>query len=323
LRLDLLAIGSDSVAHIAVSGTGRVGGQVAFSLLLERYVTELSLVDTAPKVAEMTREELCHAMADHGFDVNICSYENNKSVQGADLIVVAAGFPRAPEMSRRELAAKNAEIVRGIVEDTLDNNPDAMYFIITNPVDAMTTLANGIVKGERTVIGTGTNLDTSRFRTVLSRKLNVPISAVEAYVGGEHGEAAVPLWSTVKVDGSEFDKYIKKKRKTIDKMKCEHYVKEVSREIIRTLGGTRYGPAGCFVEIVRGLMLNTGKIISYSRLSRLFNTPEPVHITIPARIARSLGPDLWDSLNESERRAIEDAARTIYATYREACGMGS
>jgi len=89
------------MVHVAVVGTGRVGGQVAFSLVFERYVTELSLVDTAPKIAEMTKEELCHAVAAHGFDVKISSYEDSGQVQNADLIVIAAGFPRTPEMSRR------------------------------------------------------------------------------------------------------------------------------------------------------------------------------------------------------------------------------
>ena len=157
------------MVHVAVVGTGRVGGQVAFSLVFERYVTELSLVDTAPKIAEMTKEELYHAVAAHGFDVRIGSYEDSNQVQNADLIVIAAGFPRTPEMSRRDLASKNASIVKEIVEKTFENNPDAWYFVITNPVDAMATLANNAAQSKRQVIGTGTNLETSRFRTILSR----------------------------------------------------------------------------------------------------------------------------------------------------------
>ena len=84
------------MVHVAVAGTGRVGGQVAFTLIFERYVTQLSLVDKAPRVAEMTKEELHHAIASHGFDVEINAYENSKSVEDADLIVIAAGFPRTP-----------------------------------------------------------------------------------------------------------------------------------------------------------------------------------------------------------------------------------
>lgn len=306
------------MVHIAVAGTGRVGGEVAFSLIFERYVTELSLVDKAPSVAEMTKEELCHAIASHGFDIKINAYDNSKQVKDADLIVIAAGFPRTPEMSRRDLATKNVGIVKEIVENTLENNPEAWYFVITNPVDAMTTLANSAADYKRQIIGTGTCLETSRFRTIISRELNVPIGTVEAYVGGEHGEAAVPLWSLVKIDGVPLEKYLRKTTKTLDKAKCENYVKEVSREIIRVLGGTRYGPAGSFIEIIRGIMLNTGKVMSYSRQSQFKTTPEPVYVTVPARIARSLSPDLWDVLSEPEKKAIKDAAGVIYKTYCEA-----
>ena len=305
------------MVHVAVVGTGRVGGQVAFSLVFERYVTELSLVDTAPKIAEMTKEELCHAVAAHGFDVKISSYEDSGQVQNADLIVIAAGFPRTPEMSRRDLASKNASIVKEIVEKTFDKNPDAWYFVITNPVDAMATLANNVAQSKRQVIGTGTNLETSRFRTVLSRELDVPLRTVEAYVGGEHGEAAVMLWSTVKINGRSLDSHLENTQKTLDRAKCENYVKEVSREAIRVLGGTRYGPAGSFIEIIRGIVLNTGKVLSYSRQSIFKTTPEPVYVTVPARIAKSLSPDLWDMLSDSEKKAIKAAADIIYKTYSE------
>jgi malate dehydrogenase len=307
------------MVHVAVAGTGRVGGEVAFSLIFERYVTELSLVDKAPDVANMTKEEMCHAIAGHGFDVKMNAYVDAKQLKNADLIVIAAGFPRTPEMSRRDLAAKNAGAVKSIVENTVENNPEAWYFVITNPVDAMATLADSAAKGKRHIIGTGTCLETSRFRTIISRELNVPLGTVEAYVGGEHGEAAVPLWSLVKINGEPFEAYLKKTSKTLDKAKCENYVKEVSREIIRVLGGTRYGPAGSFIEIIRGLVLNTGKVMGYSRKTQFKgNPPEPVYVTVPARIAKSLGPDLWGILKEPEKKAIEDAAGAIYKTYREA-----
>jgi malate/lactate dehydrogenase len=308
------------MVHIAVAGTGRVGGQVAFTLIFERYVTQLSLIDTAPRVAEMTKEEMHHAIASHGFDVEINAYENGKSVEDADLIVIAAGFPRTPEMSRRDLAAKNAAAVQQTVANTVNNNPDAWYFVITNPVDAMTTLANRTALGKRPIIGTGTNLETSRFRTVLCRELKVPIGTVEAYTGGEHGEAAVLLWSTVKINGLQLDEYLKKTGKKLDKGICENYVKEVSRQVITFLGGTRYGPAGSFIEIIRGILLNTGKVISYSRPKKFETTPEPVYVTVPARIAKSLGPDLWDLLAKSEQEAIKEAAGIIYKTYCEAVG---
>jgi len=308
------------MVHVAIAGTGRVGSQVAYTLMFERYVTQLSLVDKARGVAEMTKEEMYHAIASHGFDVEINAYEDSKSVKDADLIVIAAGLPRTPDMSRRDLAAKNAAAVQQVVADTVDESPDAWYFVITNPVDAMTTLANKTAQGMRHIIGTGTNLETSRFRTIVSRQLKVPMGAVEAYAGGEHGEAAVLLWSTVKINGVPLDQYLKKTGKRLDKGSCDNYVKEVSRQVITFLGGTRYGPAGSFIEIIRGLLLNTGRVLSYSRPTKFETTPEPVYVTVPARISKSLGPDLWDQLDKSEQNAIKQSAGIIYKTYLEAIG---
>ncbi len=236
------------------------------------------------------------------------------------LIVVTAGFPRTPDMSRRDLATKNASAVEQVIKETLDNNPEAWYFVVTNPVDAMTTLANKTAKGKRHIIGTGTNLETSRFRTIVSRELKVPMGAVEAYAGGEHGEATVLLWSTVKIDGLPLEEYLKETGKSLDKGKCENYVKEVSRQVITYLGGTRYGPAGSFIEIIRGILLNTGKVMAYSRPMKFETTPEPVYVTIPARIAKSLGPDMWQWLTKEEQEAIKQAAGQIYKTYLEAVG---
>jgi len=308
------------MVHVAVIGSGRVGGEVAFTLAFERYVTRLSLVDVAPKVSEMVKEELAHAIANHVFDIHIDAYNAAEDVEDADLIVVAAGFPRTPGMSRRELAGRNAGIVKAVVEATVDKNPRAWYFIITNPVDAMSTLASRILDDPHKVVGTGTNLETSRFRTILARELGVPCGMVEAYVGGEHGDAAVLLWSTVKVDGEPLNEYVARTGKKLEKQACEEYVKDVSQEIIRVLGGTRHGPAGSFIEIIRGIVLNTGKIMSYSRLRTYETTPTPVHVTVPARIARSLGPDLWESLAEEERKAIKDAAGIVHRTFSECAG---
>lgn len=308
------------MTHVAVVGTGRTGGQIAFSVAFERFVTELTLADIAPKVAEMTKEELHHALASHGIDLKINAFESSKSVKDADLIIVTAGFPRTSDMSRRDLATKNASAVEQVIKETLDNNPAAWYFVVTNPVDAMTTLANKTAKGKRHIIGTGTNLETSRFRTIVSRQLKVPMGAVEAYAGGEHGEATVLLWSTVKIDGLPLEEYLKMTGKSLEKGKCENYVKEVSRQVITYLGGTRYGPAGSFIEIIRGIVLNTGKMTAYSRPMKFETTPEPVYVTIPARIAKSLGPDMWQWLTNEEQAAIKQAAGQIYKTYLEAAG---
>jgi len=306
------------MVHIAVIGTGRVGQGVAYTLIFERYVEKLTLVDIKPKVAEMVKEELYHGLSAHGYDIEIEAFEHSKHVENADLIVISAGFPRKPGMTRRDLADENAKIIKDIVTATLDNNPKAWYFVITNPVDAMATLAYTLAERKRTIIGTGTNLETARFRTILSRMLKVPMRMVEGFVGGEHGQAAVPLWSTVKIDGIPLEEYLEESKKQISKEEVVNYVKGISMEVIKTLGGTRWGPAGSFIEIIRGIVLNTGKVLSYAIPRKFNNIEESVHVTVPARLTRSLGPDIWQQLTKDEKEKIKEAARAIYETYSRA-----
>jgi malate dehydrogenase len=306
------------MVKVAIVGTGRVGQGVAYTLMFEKYIDKLILVDTAPTVSAMVREELDHARAAHGFDLEIQYHNHSKFIKNADLIVVAAGLPRKAGMTRRDLAAENAKVIEDIVKNSSDKNPDAWYFIITNPVDAMTTLANKLVSGRRKIIGTGTNLETSRFRIILSRELNVPIRLTEGFVGGEHGDAAVPLWSTVRIDGMELNDYLENEKKSINKEKVFSYIKNVSMDVIKSLGGTRWGPAGSFLEIIRGILLNTGKLASYAKLMEFKELPEPVYVTVPGKISRSLNNDLWDKLWVDEQKEIINSAKAIFNTYQVA-----
>ncbi len=296
--------------HIAVIGSGKVGSALSYTLAFEDYVDLLSIVDVNEPLARMTAEDVLHGAAAQGRDVEVVAYGDASQVEDADIVVVSAGFPRKPGMSRRDLAGENAKIMRSIGEAMADKNGDAYFFVITNPVDAMTTLLAKVVGDYHRVIGTGTNLETSRFRLVLSRLTGKPLSAVEGYVGGEHGEEAVALWSTVKVEGVDTE--------SIDREEAVKYFKNISVEIIRATGGTRWGPGGSFIEIIRGLALNTGRLLAYSKPRYFDGLDEPVYVTVPARIGRNYRPDIWGQLTEEERSGIEKAGKAIYKTYREA-----
>ncbi len=305
------------MVHIAIAGTGRVGQALAYTLMFEHYVDQLTLVDIAPKVAEMTKEELYHGAASWGLGVTIEAYEHSKFIENADLIIIPAGFPRKPGMDRRDLAGQNAGAIKDIVTSTVDNNPKAWYFVITNPVDAMATLAWYLTEKKRKVVGTGTKLETVRFKTILARKLGVPLRLVEGFVGGEHGRDATPLWSTVRIDGMPLDDYLNETKKTINKEEVTQYVKGISMEVIKALGGTRWGPAGGFLEIIRGILLNTGRMTAYAIPRKFETTQDAVHVTVPGRISRTLGPDIWNDLTAIEQEQIKKAAQAIENTFNQ------
>ena len=246
--------------HIAQIGTGRVGRPTAYTIMCAELADTITVCDTKPGLAAAFAEELKHVTASLGLDVEINACEKDEEVAGADIILISAGEPRIPgaKMSRRDLAVQNAKIVRHIAEATSPNNPGAKYTVITNPVDAMAMVCKKYSKA-KFVISTGTNLESLRFRSKLAAILEVPVSKVQGWVGGEHGDAAVILWSTTKVDGLPVEEYVKSKNKILHKEDVESYMKAISKFVVDNIGGTEYGPAASFRDIVRAIVKNTGK----------------------------------------------------------------
>ncbi|RJS89087.1 malate dehydrogenase [Candidatus Bathyarchaeota archaeon] len=302
--------------HIAIIGTGRVGRPTAYSILQEGLADELSLVDVKPGLAWAFGEELRHAAASLRYDVEINAYERDEDLSGADLIVVTAGIPRTPgvKMSRRDLAAKNAEIIRYIAEVVPPRNPGARFVIVTNPVDAMATLFRHYSKADF-VISTGNHAETIRFRSKLARDLRVGVSKIEGFVGGEHGAAATVLWSTVRVSGLRPEEYASSKGLELDREGVEEYVKTISKRVVDIIGGTEYGPAAAFRDIVRAIALNRDEVLSIAAPVRLEGVPEVVNVSIPTRLGMTIGPNFLGELTEEERSRIVAAGKAIYSTY--------
>jgi len=302
--------------HIAVVGNGRIGRPTAYLLMAERLADELSLVDIKPGLSWAFGEELKHAAASMGYDVEINTYEEDEGVSGADLIVVCPGKPRTPgvQMSRRDLVVENAGIINYIAEVMPPRNPGAKFVIVTNPVDAMATLFKKVSKADF-VIGTGDHPDTLRFRTKLAMDLGVPVTSVEGFVGGEHGAEAHALWSTVRVEGRPIDDYLKETGKVLDRESVIDYVRSISKRIVDIIGGTEYGPASAFRDIVRSILQDRGETYSISVSNKLPGLPEAVNVSIPIKVGRSLGPNIWNDLTEDERMKIVRAAKAIYENY--------
>ncbi len=298
--------------HVGIVGTGRLGRAIAFALLEEWYVDEMSLADIAPGLAAAVEEELRHAASAMGRDVEFHSYEDSSEISGADILIVVAGKPRTADMSRRDLAEFNGKVMRNVAESVYPNNKGAKYVVVTNPVDAMATLFWRVTRAEY-VISTGTHLDSVRFRSELAKKLGVPVSRVEAYVAGEHGPNSVFLWSMTKVDGHPVEEYASSRGLELDKSGVEAAVKEVARKVIARLGATIYGPAASFREIVRSIALNQGRVLSVASPLKIGGVK--VCVGVPQKVARSLGPTLLGMLAEEERRSIEEAAKAIHETY--------
>ncbi len=305
--------------HIAQIGTGRVGRPTAYTIMNANLADTLTLCDTKPGLAAAFAEELKHVTASTGTKVEICSCSSDDQVSGADLILISAGEPRAPgvKMTRRDLAVQNARVVKAISEVVAPRNRGAKYIVISNPVDAMAMVCKKYTKADF-VVSTGTNLESLRFRSKLSELLRVPVSKVEGWVGGEHGDAAIPLWSTTKVNGNPIETLAASENMAVLKNEVESYVKTVSKLIVDSIGGTEFGPAASFRDITRAIAKDTGEVLSVAASMKFPKIPEPVFVGCPTQVGSSLGRSFYKALPPLEQGGLEEAAKAIYQTFQTA-----
>lgn len=305
--------------HIAQIGTGRVGRPTAYTIMCSELADIITVCDTKPGLARAFAEELRHAAASLRLDVEIIPCERDEAVAGADIILVSAGKPRTPgiKMTRRDLAVQNGKTVKYIAETTAPNNPKSKYVVITNPVDAMAMICKKY-SGAKFVISTGTNLESLRFRSRLARTLEVPVSTIEGWIGGEHGKDAIILWSTTKVNGLPVKEYAKSTGKHLNEAEIDSYLKSVSKHIIDNIGGTEFGPAASFRDIVRAIVKDTKEILPVAAPTKFEGLPEPVCVSVPLQLGSSIGSSIYDTLSVQEKRGIREAAGAIYQTFKTA-----
>jgi len=304
----------DESMHVAIIGCGKIGQSLALLLLNEWYITELTLVDVVPNLAKALAEDYRHGAASLNRSIKITGLEDAGKIENADLIVVTAGISRRVNQSRRDLAAKNAKIIKSIAEGVFKKNEESWFLVVTNPVDAMASLFYKTTGSER-VIGSGTHLDTLRFRSELARKTGVEISKIEGFIAGEHGETAVLLWSTVKINGASLDKFVKGDVEKF-KQEIEGKVKEIAALIIEHTGATIHGPVNAFRDIVRAVLLNQQKVMS---IATPYEIEEgEVYISRPTIVGRTLQTLYLKEITEEENEKIEEAARTVYHIFSQA-----
>jgi len=158
-------------------------------------------------------------------------------------------------------------------------------------------------------------------KSKIANLLNMPVSKVKGWVGGEHGASALTLWSTVKINDISFESYITSKNKEFEKGKVDSYVKEVSTFIVNSIGGTEYGPAVSFRDIVSAIVKDSYKLLSVATPMKFDNIDEPVFVSVPIILGSKIAGSLFKSLFPEEKKGIIKAANDIYNTYK--CAIDS
>jgi len=318
--------GHDVGAHaphprkVAVVGAGNVGATFAYALVLNGLVGEIVLIDIDRERAEGEAMDINHAVPlSNPVRVWAGDYAD---CAGADVVVVTAGTAQRPGETRLDLVKRNAEIFGDVIPSITAHNKTGILLIATNPVDVLSYVAwklSGFPS--RRVIGSGTVLDTARFRYLLSEHLDLDPRNVHAYVVGEHGDSEVPIWSLANVAGMRLEEYCQ--RTMCDagvevRDRISHQVRDAAYEVIERKGATFYAVGVALVRIVEAILRDQHTVLTVSNLVPGYYGIEDVYFSLPAVVAREGVERVVElSLVEEEIVALEACAGVLHGVLDE------
>lgn len=275
--------------RVAIVGTGNVGATFAYALLLSGLAAEIVLIDANHTRAEGEAMDLSHAIS-FAHPTRIWA-GNYSDIAGATVTVVAAGAGQKPGETRLDLVKKNADIFREIVPEISRNNPEGIILIATNPVDVLTYATwkySGLAAAR--VIGSGTILDTSRFRFLLSEHFRVDPRSVHAYIIGEHGDSEVAVWSLANIAGMRLADFCAAHQLSCNNEEMEeifHRTRDAAYHIINRKGATYYAVAAGLMRIVEAILRNQRTVLSVSSLIEDYYEIGDVCLSLPTVVNRS------------------------------------
>jgi L-lactate dehydrogenase len=302
--------------RVAIVGAGHVGATTAYALLLSGLAPEIVLIDLDAQRAQGEAMDLMHAVPfSDPVRVWAGGYED---VDGAAVVVLTAGTNQRPGETRLQLLGRNAAILREIVPQVIARAPDAILLMTTNPVDVLTwaTLATSALSPGR-VIGSGTILDTARFRSLLSRVFGVDARSVHAHIIGEHGDTEVAAWSIATIGGMPIAEFQAASGRVLDRESRERIVTDTRRaayEIIERKGATYYAVAAGVVRIIQAILRDESTVLTVSsRLTGSYGL-EDVCLSLPCIVNRSGIAQLLDPpLAAEELSALRHSADVLKA----------
>jgi malate dehydrogenase len=295
-----------------VVGSGFVGQSTAMRLL-ERGLAEVILIDIVEGLPQALALDMKQSAPVVGFEPNIVGTNDYADTAGSDIVIVTAGFPRQPGMSRMDLLGKNAGVVRGVVEQVAPGSPDAIVIIVTNPLDEMTYLAadaSGFPK-ER-VMGMAGVLDSGRLRYFIGEELGVSPLVVRAMTLGSHGESMVPLPRQATVDGTPLADLVDEE--TLERLYAR--TRDAGAEIVALLkkGSAYYAPSASVAAMVEAIAGGSSEPLSVCAWCTGQYGIDGVYVGVPARLSRRGVEEIVElELNGSELAALRTAAEGIRA----------
>lgn len=303
-----------SIRKGVIIGAGQVGLACAYSLLIQDCFDELILQDIAQEKTEGEVMDLMHGMPFISPTL-VRAGTVADAGKNADIVIITAGASQKPGESRLSLVERNVKIFQGLIAEVVQHCPHAILLVVSNPVDIMTyvTLKLSSFPSHR-VLGSGTVLDTARFRILLSQKLNLDARSIHAYIIGEHGDSELPVWSMVNVAGMKLCDGRPGSPSSDDPQLAEIFnqVKNAAYEIIQRKGYTSYAIGLAVTDIVKAILRNQRRIMTVSRfVEGLYELPE-LCISLPTLVDRQGATKLINlSLNQIEQEQLQHSAQVL------------
>ena len=295
---------------IALIGAGQIGGNLAL-LLAQKELGDVVLYDVVEGIPQGKALDLMQSRAADGYDARIIGTNKYDEVAGADVVIVTAGVPRKPGMSRDDLLKTNAGIVRQVTEQVRDSSPDSILIVVSNPLDAMVTLAHH-VSGfpKQRVVGMAGILDSARYRTFIARELGVSMRDVHGFVLGGHGDTMVPLPRYTTVAGIPLTQLLPADR--IDAI--VQRTRNGGAEIVGLLktGSAFSAPSASVVDMVDAILLDKKRVLPCAALLEGEYGIDGIFVGVPCVLgAAGVERVLEIELDDGERAQLHRSADAV------------
>ena len=250
---------------ISLIGAGQIGGTLAHLIGTKDLVDEVVLFDVASGVAKGKALDIAQSSSVDGFNVKFSGTDDYKDIKDSDVVIITAGVPRKPGMSRDDLLGINLKIIKQVAEGIKQNTPNAFVICITNPLDVMVMAFqkySGLPSAK--VVGMAGILDSSRFKLFLSLELNVPVKEIDAMVMGGHGDTMVPMPRFTKVSGKPLLELVKEGKISQERLEeINQRTRDGGAEIVKYLekGSAFYAPAASGVQMAEAYLKNEKKLL--------------------------------------------------------------
>ncbi|XP_068974688.1 L-lactate dehydrogenase-like [Bombus flavifrons] len=312
----------DCCHKVTIVGSGMVGVACANSLLFQNITPHIAIVDAFPKKLEGEGMDFNHGAVFLGdpridFDTDFCITSNSK------VIVITAGARQKKGETRLDLVQRNSEIMKNIIPTLVSYSPNAVFVIVSNPVDILSWITwkvSGLPAGR--IIGSGTSLDSARFRYLIADRIGIAPSSVHAYIIGEHGDSQVPLWSGINVAGVQFRDILPNIGLETDEERWFEISKEVVRlgATVRCLKGYSNTAIGLSVaHIVTAILSNSQTVIPVSTLVQGHHEVcQEIFLSLPCSIGENGVTNIVRMrITEFEKKLFQTSANFVYNVQKD------